>query len=41
LRYSSVFSLTIGSGLSGTTSTVGQNKVTTITSGVGFVRWSE
>jgi hypothetical protein len=40
LRYSSVFTITIGAGLTGTTATVGANKVTTITAGTGNVSWA-
>jgi hypothetical protein len=32
--------ITIGAGLTGTTTTVGANKVTTITNGTGTVRWA-
>jgi hypothetical protein len=39
LRYPSDFTITIGAGLTGTTTTVGANKVTTITSGIGNVSW--
>jgi hypothetical protein len=40
LRYPSAFTITIGSGLTGSTATVGSNKVTTITSGTGNVSWA-
>jgi hypothetical protein len=40
LRYSVNYSLSIGSGLSGSTVTVGQKKVTTITGGAGSVTWT-
>jgi hypothetical protein len=40
LRYPSEFTITIGAGLTGTTSTVGANKVTTITAGTGNVSWA-
>lgn len=40
LRYSSTLTITIGAGLTGTTSTVGANKVTTITAGTGNVSWA-
>lgn len=40
LRYPSDFTITIGAGLTGTTSTVGANKVTEITAGTGNVSWS-
>ena len=40
LRYSSAFTITLGAGLTGSTSTVGSNKVTTITAGSGNVSWS-
>lgn len=40
LRYPDAFTITIGAGLTGTTSTVGSNKVTTITAGTGNVSWA-
>ena len=40
LRYPSVYTITIGAGLTGTTATVSSNKVTTITAGSGNVSWS-
>jgi hypothetical protein len=40
LRYSSSFTITLGAGLTGTTATVGSNKVTSITAGTGTVSWS-
>jgi len=40
LRYPSSYTITIGSGLTGTTTTVGSNKVTTLTAGSGNVSWS-
>jgi hypothetical protein len=40
LRYPSAFTITIGAGLTGTTATVGANKVTTITAGTGNVSWA-
>ena len=40
LRYPAIRTITIGSGLTGTTSTVGANKVTEITAGTGNVSWS-
>jgi hypothetical protein len=40
LKYPSNFSITIGAGLTGTTATVGDNKVTTITAGEGTVSWA-
>jgi hypothetical protein len=39
LRYSALKTITIGAGLTGTTATVGSNKVTTITTGTGNVSW--
>jgi len=39
LRYPSGYSITL-TGVSGTTTTVGENKVTVITSGSGTVSWS-
>jgi hypothetical protein len=40
LSYPSSFSITIGAGLTGTTSTVGANKITTITNGTGNVSFA-
>jgi hypothetical protein len=40
LRYPSSLTVTIGAGLTGTTATVGANKVTTITAGTGELRWA-
>ena len=40
LRYSSSFTITLGAGLGGSTSTVGTDKVTTITAGSGNVSWT-
>jgi hypothetical protein len=40
LRYPSAFTLTIGAGLTGSTSTVEGEKVTTITAGTGNITWS-
>ena len=40
LRYPTDFTITIGVGLTGSTSTVGSNKVTTITAGTGNVSWA-
>ena len=40
LRYPTSFTITIGAGLTGSTSTVGTNKVTTITAGTGNVSWA-
>jgi hypothetical protein len=40
LRYPSSLTITIGAGLTGSTSTVGDNKVTTITQGTGNVSWA-
>jgi hypothetical protein len=39
LSYSSFFTINIGAGLTGTTATVGENKVTTFTAGTGTVSW--
>jgi hypothetical protein len=41
LRYPSAFTLNLGPGLVGTSTTVGANKVTSITAGLGTVSWSE
>jgi hypothetical protein len=40
LKYASTLTITIGAGLTGTTATVGANKVTTITNGTGNVSWA-
>jgi hypothetical protein len=40
LRYANTYTITIGAGLTGSTTTVSSNKVTTITAGSGNVSWS-
>jgi hypothetical protein len=40
LRYPASYTITIGAGLTGSTSTVGTNKVTSITAGTGNVSWA-
>jgi hypothetical protein len=40
LSYPSARTITIGAGLTGSTATVGANKVTTITAGTGNVSWT-
>jgi hypothetical protein len=40
VRYPATFTCTIGAGLTGSTATLGANKVTTITAGAGNVSWS-
>ena len=40
LRYPSSYTITIGAGLTGSTSTSGANKITTITAGTGNVSWA-
>jgi hypothetical protein len=40
LKYESLYTITIGAGLTGTTSTVGSSKITTITAGTGNVSWA-
>jgi hypothetical protein len=40
LSYPATVTITLGAGLSGSTATVGDNKVTTITSGTGTVSWA-
>jgi hypothetical protein len=40
LSYPSDYTITIGAGLTGSTSTVGDNKVTTLTAGTGNVSWA-
>jgi hypothetical protein len=39
LRYPSSFTITIGAGLTGSTATLGVNRVTTFTAGTGTVIW--
>jgi hypothetical protein len=39
-RYPSSLTITIGAGLTGSTSTVGSNNITTITAGSGNVSWA-
>jgi hypothetical protein len=40
LRYSSAYTITLGAGLTGTTSTIGANNVTVITAGTDTVTWN-
>jgi hypothetical protein len=40
LSYPDAFTITIGAGLTGTTTTSGSNKITTITAGTGNVSWA-
>jgi hypothetical protein len=40
LRYPSAFTITIGAGLTGSTTTVGNEKVTTLTLGTGNISWA-
>jgi hypothetical protein len=40
LRYSNAKTITIGAGLTGTTTTSGSDNITTITAGTGNVSWS-
>jgi hypothetical protein len=40
LRYPAAFTITIGAGLTGSTTTVGANKVTTINAGTGNISFS-
>jgi len=40
LRYPNTLTITVGAGLTGSTSTVGSNKVTTLTAGSGNVSWA-
>jgi hypothetical protein len=40
LRYPGVFTITLGPGLTGSTTDVGTNKVTIITAGTGNVSWA-
>jgi len=40
LKYSGTLTITIGAGLTGSTATVGSNKVTTISAGTGNVSWA-
>jgi hypothetical protein len=39
LSYPSSYTITVGAGLTGSTTTVGSDKVTTITAGTGNVSW--
>jgi hypothetical protein len=39
MSYPKDFSIIIGAGLTGSTTTVGSNKLTTITAGTGNVSW--
>jgi hypothetical protein len=40
LKYADTKTITIGAGLTGSTSTSGSNKITTITAGTGNVSWA-
>jgi hypothetical protein len=40
LRYPAAYTITIGAGLTGSTTTVSGNNVTTITAGTGNVSWA-
>ena len=40
LRYPDAYTITIGAGLTGSTTTVSTDKVTTITAGSGNVSWA-
>jgi hypothetical protein len=40
LSYPATVTITLGAGLTGTTTTVGSNKVTSITAGTGNVSWA-
>jgi hypothetical protein len=40
LRYPNTYTITLGAGLTGTTSNVSTDKVTTITAGTGNVSWA-
>jgi hypothetical protein len=40
LRYPSYYTLSVGAGLTSTTSTVGSNKVTIFTAGTGSITWN-
>jgi hypothetical protein len=40
LRYPNTVTITIGAGLTGSTATVGSDRVTTITAGTGNVSWA-
>jgi hypothetical protein len=40
LKYPADYTITIGAGLTGSTSTVGTEKITTITAGTGNVSWA-
>jgi hypothetical protein len=40
LRYPAFYNITIGAGLTASTSIVGTNKVTTFTAGTGTISWA-
>jgi hypothetical protein len=40
LRYPNTLTITVGAGLTGSTTTTGSDKVTTITAGTGNVSWA-
>jgi hypothetical protein len=40
LRYPTNFTITVGAGLTGTTTTLGIYKITTLTAGTGNVSWA-
>jgi hypothetical protein len=40
LKYSNIFSITLGAGVVGSTSSSGSEKVTEITAGAGSISWS-
>jgi hypothetical protein len=40
IRYPTLFTITVGVGLTASTTTVGGNKVTTFTAGTGTISWS-
>jgi len=40
LSYPFIYTITLGAGLTGTTTTFGANKITTITAGTGNVSWA-
>jgi hypothetical protein len=40
LRYPSLYTITIGAGLTASTATINTDKVTTITAGTGTVSWA-
>jgi hypothetical protein len=40
LKYNPLYTITIGAGLTGSTSQIGEYKITTITAGTGNISWA-